>query len=63
MRKLVFIFIVLMFVVSNSANASVTIVDLVDHTDGQSNTYFFPYVESHADRNQPPWSQELVANN
>ncbi len=55
MRKLIFIFIVLMFVVSNSANASITVVDIVDFSDGQAKTYFFPYIETSPEKTNSPW--------
>jgi len=42
MRKLIaiFAFLTLMLSVNNSAEASITIVDMVDSTDAQANTYF-----------------------
>jgi hypothetical protein len=55
MRKLIFVFIMLIFVVSNSANANVTVVDIVDYSDGQTGTYFFPYAEGDSRRDDAPW--------
>jgi len=42
MRKLIAIcfFAALMLSVNNPANASITITDMVDSSDGQANTYF-----------------------
>ncbi|MGD2094235.1 MAG: hypothetical protein PVH77_04415 [Phycisphaerales bacterium] len=55
MRKLIFVFIMLVFVVSNSAGANVTVVDMVDYSDGQAGTYFFPYAEGDSRRDDSPW--------
>jgi hypothetical protein len=44
MKKLITICIVAVafFVIADIANASVTVVDVVDSSDGQANTYFLP---------------------
>jgi hypothetical protein len=55
MRKSIFVFIMLIFVVSNSAGANVTVVDIVDYSDGQAGTYFFPYAEGDSRRDDAPW--------
>jgi len=46
---------VLMLAVNNSAIASITIVDVVDFSDGQAGTYFFPYAETDSRRDDAPW--------
>ncbi|MFZ2147870.1 MAG: hypothetical protein WAV28_11680 [Sedimentisphaerales bacterium] len=57
MRKLIAmcVFAVLMLVVNNSANASITVTDIVDSSDGQAGTYFFPYADTDPRRENAPW--------
>ncbi len=57
MRKLIAIcvFAALMLAVNSPANASVTVVDMVDSSDGQAGTYFFPYAETDTRREDAPW--------
>lgn len=49
------IFVVLTLLISNTAKANLTIVDIIDSTDGQAGTYFFPYPESDSRRDDSPW--------
>ncbi len=57
MRKLIAIcvFAALMLAVNSPANASITVVDMVDSSDGQAGTYFFPYAETDTRREDAPW--------
>ena len=57
MRKLIAIcvFAALMLAVNSQANASITVVDMVDSGDGQAGTYFFPYAETDTRREDAPW--------
>jgi hypothetical protein len=57
MRKLIAIcvFTALMLAVNSPANASITVVDMVDSSDGQAGTYFFPYAETDTRREDAPW--------
>ena len=57
MRKLIAfcVFAVLMLAVNIPANASITVVDMVDSSDGQAGTYFFPYAETDTRREDAPW--------
>jgi len=57
MRKLIAIcvFAALMLAVNSQANASITVVDMVDSSDGQAGTYFFPYAETDTRREDAPW--------
>jgi len=57
MRKLIAIcvFAALMLAVNSPANASITITDVVDDSDGQAGTYFFPYAETDTRRDHAPW--------
>jgi len=57
MRKLIAIcaFAALMLAVNSPANASITVADMVDSSDGQAGTYFFPYAETDTRREDAPW--------
>jgi len=57
MRKLIAtcFFAALMLAVNSPANASITVVDMVDSSDGQAGTYFFPYAETDTRREDAPW--------
>jgi len=57
MKKLIAfcVFAVLMLAVNSPANASITVVDMVDSSDGQAGTYFFPYAETDTRREDAPW--------
>ena len=57
MKKLIasLVVTVLMLAVNNSAIASITIVDVVDFSNGQAGTYFFPYAETDSRRDDAPW--------
>jgi len=57
MRKLIAIcvFAALMLAVNSQANASITVVDMVDSSNGQAGTYFFPYAETDTRREDAPW--------
>jgi len=57
MRNLIAIcvFAALMLVVNNSANASITVTDIIDSSDGQAGTYFFPYADTDPRRESAPW--------
>ena len=57
MKKLIAfcVFAVLMLSVNSPANANITVVDMVDSSDGQAGTYFFPYAETDTRREDAPW--------
>ncbi len=57
MRKLIAIcaFAALILAVNGPANASITVADMVDSSDGQAGTYFFPYAETDTRREDAPW--------
>jgi len=57
MRKLIAIcaFATLMLAVNSPASASITVADMVDSSDGQAGTYFFPYAETDPRRGDAPW--------
>jgi hypothetical protein len=57
MKKLIAfcVFAVLMLSVNNPANANITVANMVDSSDGQAGTYFFPYAETDTRREDAPW--------
>ena len=57
MRKLTVIcaFAALMLAINSPAYASITVTDVVDSSDGQTGTYFFPYAETDLRRDDAPW--------
>jgi len=57
MKKLIAfcVFAALMLSVNNPANANITVADMVDSSDGQAGTYFFPYAETDTRREDAPW--------
>ena len=48
-------FAALMLAVNSPANASITVADMVDSSDVQAGTYFFPYAETDTRREDAPW--------
>lgn len=49
------VFAALILTISSSTNASITVSNMVDSSDGQDWTYFFPYDETDPRRNDSPW--------
>ncbi len=57
MKKLIAfcVFAVLMLSVNSPVHANITVADMVDDSDGQAGTYFFPYDETDSRREDAPW--------